>query len=106
MPMFVIIVLFFIYHIVCIFLPTEERVNKLREREREQSERRMNVKGTEKKKVLPECVFFPPLLFLVFVFTQRKTVYSPPMRTDSPAHRFQGSCLGGGGYDCVIKKNG
>lgn len=49
--MFVIIVLFFNISYVCIFLPTEERVNKLKEK----AKWCMNVKGTERK-VLTECL--------------------------------------------------
>lgn len=57
--MFVIIVLFFNISYVCIFLPTEERVNKLKEK----AKWCMNVKGTERK-VLTECLspFFLLLL--------------------------------------------
>lgn len=72
--MFVIIVLFFNISYVCIFLPIEERVNKLREK----AKRCMNVKGTERK-VLTER--FCPIFFVTI---QRKTVYYPPMSKDSP----------------------
>lgn len=57
MPMFVIIVLFFNISYVCIFLPTEERVNKLRENAKW-------VHECEGRKVLAEWCF--PFFFFFF----------------------------------------
>lgn len=81
---------FFYISYVCIFLPIDERVNKL---ERKQSEC-MNVKRAERKG-LTEC--FVPFCLLLFV---DKTAYYLPVSKDNPAHHCQDGCCGNN--DCVI----
>lgn len=75
MSMFVIIVLFFFFNIyrVCIFLPTEERVNKLREKAKWVHECERN------REKSPYKMFCPP--FFLLLFKERQFIIPQGVKT-------------------------
>lgn len=87
---------FFYISYVCIFLPTEERVNKHGEKAKCVHE----CEGSREKRFCPIFILF--LFFFVgFLFcTVQGQLYDPPSN-ESPSRHRQGGCWGNN--DCVIK---